>query len=267
MECWLFNCGKNDDYSCHCNFIELKFLFSTKTSVSNPATAAARPEKMQGGGQTHTLLVNHLLNKIRQYAISYWFHHAPTPLLWLPLASLGRKSYPANNTDSYVVYVYNIWHMSEYLKIYKLKLNGVVLLASCSSKAVPRGCMLHPRLGCCCPVHHVHGSGVMISCHHCMVTPIEGCHSAAYGWGLLHFSCIFHFVASMMPPPGSRRAAFDCRSGNRCQVTHGLPLQLLHARWPFATLPGSLAALAKPGPHRRSVILPHIQLEWLMLRC
>ena len=90
--------------------------------------------------------------------------------------------------------------MSEYLKIYKLKLNGVVLLASCSSKAVPRGCMLHPRLGCCCPVHHVHGSGVMISCHHCMVTPIEGCHSAAYGWGLLHFSCIFHFVASMMPP-------------------------------------------------------------------
>ena len=42
--------------------------------------------------------------------------------------------------------------------------------------------------------------------------------------------------------------ALNCRAGYGCQITHGLPLQLLHTRWPFAALAGSLAPLAKPGP-------------------
>ena len=48
--------------------------------------------------------------------------------------------------------------------------------------------------------------------------------------------------------PGVRSAALNCRAGYRCQITHGLPLQLLHTRWPFAALAGSLTPLAKPGP-------------------
>ena len=55
----------------------------------------------------------------------------------------------------------------------------------------------------------------------------------------------FHFFFHLHLSPG---LAFHCCAGNGCQITHRLPLQLLHARRPLAALAGTLAPLAKPGP-------------------